>query len=327
MRYGNAVSLIILLLLKILTVLVTAFHPSSLKFHPLTKKNTRLNACSHEIQRRDGFKLISGTVLGSSFLAPNIAEAITFNEISQKLRRIPVFALVDGDGVPFTTFQGDGLLGGNAVGYFFLSYEDAQNVLNDAVLKTKEAKSNDKNYDKYIATDWINAKVVTLPLELAFKLLGNHPKSKAQNDNMYDTVYNIIPSLKDIEDAKMVQYSMSKMYNERGRVPLFFSDKFVLPPKDGDNNTKRIPVFFTKNDYGKAWINKFPNDPVPKLMVMELNELYDAVNRGISSFININDLPYYTFIPSTQATKDAKKCVQDGATAYKMGEIVLVKAE
>lgn len=306
---------------------VTAFHQSRLKFQPPTNTNHRLHAYKHEIQRRDGLKLISGIIPVSTLITPTTTNAITFNEIAQKMRRVPVFALVDGSGNPFTTFQGDGLLGGNAIGYFFLSFEDAQNVLNDAVLKTKEAQTNDKNYDKYIATDWINAKVVTLPLELAFKLLGNHPKSKAQNGNSYDTVYNLIPSTKDIEDAKMVQYSMSKMYNERGRVPLFYSDKFVLPPKDGQTK-KRIPVFFTKNDYKRAWENKFPDDPaVPRLMVMELNELFDAVNRGTSTTINMNDLDYYTFVPSAQATKDAKKCVQDGATTYKMGEIVLVKAD
>jgi len=242
--------------------------------------------------------------------------------IASKFRRVPAFALVDGPtGKPFMILKNTG----SATGYFFTTYDGAQAVLDGA-------KRDAEDQDLPSKEMWMNAKISAVSLEFALKLAKGKPKVMAQNGLKCDTVYDIISSVSDLNDAALID--KSGIYTEQGRVPLFYMKSFETGPGE-EGGEPRIPVFFNKNDLIAQYKKKFPNESIPQVQVFDLVDSFDAMlnpefakggrkgNGGSSGIPTVmNSLP----IASPETRKKAVEIEKSrgDASPYKLGEIIAV---
>ena len=172
---------------------------------------------------------------------------------ARRLHAIPTFAIVDGNGVPFHTYDKD-TAGG--LGYFFTSYRSAEFVLDDAKVAFAKAKAEERsnsNVDKKgegdeekvdvnegaVPDSWGQARIVSIPLDVAMQLsVKKGTSSIAQNGQgkSFNTYYQVIPSQEEQNAALRIEDG--PRYRERGRVPLFYIDGLQIPSKDDDNSIK-----------------------------------------------------------------------------------------
>ena len=172
---------------------------------------------------------------------------------AMRLHAIPTFAIVDGNGVPFHTYDKD-TAGG--LGYFFTSYRSAEFVLDDAKVAFAKAKAEERsnnNVDKKgegdeekvdvnegaVPDSWGQARIVFIPLDVAMQLsVKKGTSSIAQNGQgkSFNTYYQVIPSQEEQNAALRIEDG--PRYRERGRVPLFYIDGLQIPSKDDDNSIK-----------------------------------------------------------------------------------------
>ena len=126
---------------------------------------------------------------------------------AQRLRRVPLFTIVDGNGTPFHTYDKD-TAGG--FGYFFTSYTSATYVLDDAQKAFAKAKTEAANKKEAGTTEgsigedgqddvpdaWGQAQIVTLPLDKVLQLSVKKTSSVATNGKgkTFTTYYQVIPS-------------------------------------------------------------------------------------------------------------------------------------
>lgn len=245
---------------------------------------------------------------------------------AKRLHTVPLFTIVDGNGVPFHTYDKDSAGG---FGYFFTTYQSALYVLDDAknafakakaeAAKNKETNAEDGAIGKDGTSDvpdaWGQAQIVTLPLDVVMQLSVKKTQSIAQNGkgNKFDTYYQVIPSAEDLNAALRIENS--PRYNERGRVPLFFVDDLTIPSEEGvDVN----PVFFRIKDLVSEWERQYPNKDIPKIKVRELNETFRAMIRPGGKDTSVEKL---VFVPIPESVEKAKSC----GRSYKLGEMILTK--
>lgn len=262
---------------------------------------------------------------------------------------MPTFAIVDGNGVPFLTFDKDSASG---FGYFFTSYESAEYVLDDArkafskakadaeAKKKKQQQQQESNGGESIGEDgtvlsdvpdaWGKAQIVTVPLDLALQLSVRKMKMKAQNgkDRTFSTFYQVIPETSDLNAALRIENG--PRYGERGRVPLFYLDGLTLPPADdggGEATTttteRRNPVYFRGRDLKAEWERQHPGGeefPTSKLRVRELNETFRAMITPGGRDESVRNL---VFVPNPESVE---KVAGGGVgRSYKLGEMILTK--
>ena len=126
---------------------------------------------------------------------------------AKRLRAVPLFTIVDGNGTPFHTYDKDSAGG---FGYFSTSYASAEFVLDDAKKAFEKAKAEaannkaNQNAEGSIGNDgqddvpdaWGQAQIVTLPLDVVMQLSVKKTSSVAQNGKgrTFDTYYQVIPS-------------------------------------------------------------------------------------------------------------------------------------
>ena len=234
---------------------------------------------------------------------------------ASKFKRVPLFAIVNGSsGTPFMILQNTG----KAQAYFFTTYDGAQSVLDDA-----RRDAADKGFET--KDMWDNAKISAVNLEFALKLGTGKPKALAQNNVKYDTVYDVIPSVKSLTDAERID--KSGMYSERGRVPLFYSTEFTIgPEKEGGPN--RIPVFLEKNDLLREYTKKFPEKEDLFVTVVDLMDTFSTMmgNKPIGAKVDEKLVNNFFIVPTMESRKKAVECEKErGSTsAYKIGEIIAV---
>jgi hypothetical protein len=174
---------------------------------------------------------------------------------ARRLHAIPTFAIVDGYGVPFHTYDKD-TAGG--LGYFFTSYRSAEYVLEDAKVAFAKAKaderrrSNNNNVAKEkregeaeeeedannneVPDSWGQARIVSIPLDVVMQLTVKKTSSIAQNGQgkRFNTYYQVIPNQEEQNAALRIEDG--PRYRERGRVPLFYIDGLQIPFEDDENN-------------------------------------------------------------------------------------------
>jgi hypothetical protein len=151
------------------------------------------------------------TPLLSSFISPSPAAAadtttaavVSPKDLLARLRRVPCFAIVDKDGIPYMIVDKKTR---GATGYFFLTFRGALTVLGDAQRMAKE-----QGYEQI----WADAKITTVPLDIALRLSLKKMERKGQNDIAMDTIVDILPGLEDREDA--LKLDSSGKFNEQGR--------------------------------------------------------------------------------------------------------------
>jgi Tic22-like family len=125
------------------------------------------------------------TATADNGVKPSIVPAV---EVLQRLRQVPVYAIVDGVGIPFMTYDSESA---GANGYFFLDYTNAQGVLEDAKRAYASAKENKVDG---VSDTWGDSRIVTLPLDLAMRLTVKQVSNVAQNDKSFRTIYQVLPS-------------------------------------------------------------------------------------------------------------------------------------
>mmetsp|Transcript_14175 Transcript_14175/g.21280 ORF Transcript_14175/g.21280 Transcript_14175/m.21280 type:complete len:310 (-) Transcript_14175:186-1115(-) len=272
------------------------------------------------LDRRDSIKTII-TTLGlpavTAILNPLPTNAIDLNLLdlqAKKFRKAPAFAIVNGEtGVPFMILRNTGL----ATAYFFTNYDAAQIVLEDA---QKDAKEKDLDTVKF----WDDAKISAVSLEFALKLSKGRPRASAQNNAKYETVYDIIPSIKALDDAGRIE--KSGIFNEQGRVPIFYMSEFEVAP-EVEGGEKRIPVFFEKSQLISEWEKKYPGSTVPAVKVVDLVDTFSGmVGTGTSGGTDDRVVKNLYVVASPDSKKKAIECekARGDIPAYKTGEMIAV---
>lgn len=215
---------------------------------------------------------------------------------------------------------------GRAQAYFFTTYDGAQLVLADA---TRDAADKDLS----TVTMWNEAKISAVNLELVLKLNKNKGRYKAmaQNNVKYEAVYDVIPSIKALNDAEKID--KSGMYSERGRVPLFYANDFQLESSntgssvDGDK-LGRIPVFFEKADLLREYTKKYPDKTDVIITVVDLMDLFEVMmgNKPIGAKVDDTIIDRMVFVPTGESRKRAIECEKGRGvvSAYKVGEMIAV---
>ncbi len=236
---------------------------------------------------------------------------------AKRFAKVPVFAIVNGEtGIPFMILRNTGA----ATGYFFTSIEGAQLVLDDA---RKDAQEKDLETRQF----WANARINAVSMEFALKLAKGRPKASAQNGVKYDTVYDIIPTVKALDDGGKID--KSGLYTEQGRVPLFYMDEFEIgPAAEGGEN--RIPVFFEKKDLLEQWAKKYPdqNTNPPPVKVMDLIDTFSTLVGSSTILSSVDSRVAKALFPvaSVERRRQAVECEKARGTvpAYKLGEMIAV---
>ena len=250
---------------------------------------------------------------------------------AKRLRTVPLFAIVDGTGTPFHTYDKDSAGG---FGYFFTSYTSAEYVLDDAKkayekAKLEAAEKNQSQQQGTIGEDgstevpdaWGQAQIVTVPLDIALQLSVKKTSSIAQNakDKKFNTYYQVIPSTEDLNAALRIENG--PRYSERGRVPLFYIDGLTLPAEAGGEEGMDIvtPVYFRIKDLTAEYMKQHPNTTnIPKIRVRELNETFRAMITPGGKDTSVKNL---VFVANPDSVAKARGCTRN----YKLGQMILTK--
>ena len=130
----------------------------------------------------------------------------------------------------------------------------------------------------------------------------------------------------DLEDAGKID--KSGIYDERGRVPLFFIQEFQIgPEQEGGRN--RTPVFFRKVDLLREFSKKNPQVEDVNVYVVDLIDTFSFMTGQQvmnSAKIDGDFLNGFVFIPSKESRQFAMECEKQrgGITAYKTGDMIAV---
>lgn len=287
------------------------------------------NLETHEsttMNRRKSLKTIATTILGipltSTVLSPQTSNAVDISILdtqAKRFKKVPAFAIVNAKtGTPFMILRNTGI----ASAYFFTDYGAAQLVLDDA---RKDAAEKD------LATSqtWDEAKISAVSMEFALKLAKGRPKAMAQNGVTFQTVYDIIPTIQALDNAGKID--RSGLYNEQGRVPLFYMNEFEIGPDKNDPSAgtdNRIPVFFDKKNLISEWTKRNPDGDVPPVRVVDLIDTFAIMTGGGNGGGANNDelIKKLYLVPSVESRKKAIECEKSrgDVPAYKTGEMIAV---
>ena len=248
---------------------------------------------------------------------------------AKRLRTVPLFAIVDGNGTPFHTYYKDSAGG---FGYFFTSYISAEYVLDDAKKAYEKAKleaaqkkeagetgtgSIGEDGTGEVPDTWGQARIVTVPLDVAMQLSVKKTQSVAQNakSKTFNTYYQVIPATEDLNAA--LRIDSGQRFKERGRVPLFFVDGLTFPSNE-EGLEQVTPVFFILKDLVREWKKQHPDEDLPKIQVRELNETFRAMITPAGRDKSVKDL---VFVANSESVAKAKECPR----SYKLGQMILTK--
>ena len=272
---------------------------------------------------------------------------IPLKTTAKRLRSVPLFTIVDGNGVPFHTYDKDSAGG---FGYFFTTYRSAEYVLDDArkafskakddeskkkKQKNDEARIGDANIivkdlnpdakdddssDGEVPDAWGQAQIVTLPLDLVLQLSVKKSQSIATNGKgkKFNTYYQVIPATEDLNAALRIEDG--QRYKERGRVPLFYVDDLTIPSTEEGNEGPMNPVYFRIQDLKDEWTKQYPDQSIPTIRVRELGETFREMIKpaSIKSDKSVKNL---VFVPIPDSVEKAKA----SGRKYKLGEMILTK--
>ena len=266
------------------------------------------------------------SALASDNKPPPIIPLIT---TAKRLRTVPLFAIVDGNGTPFHTYDKDSAGG---FGYFFTSYTSAEYVLDDAKkayekakLEAAQKKLEASSAGGTIGEDgtgevpdtWGQAQIVTVPLDVAMQLSVKKTQSVAQNakSKTFNTYYQVIPATEDLNAA--LRIDSGQRFKERGRVPLFFVDGLTLPSNE-EGLDQVTPSYFRVKDLVAEWKKQYPDSELPKIQVRELNETFRSMITPGGRDKSVKDL---VFVANVDSVAKAKGTLRN----YKLGQMILTK--
>ena len=233
------------------------------------------------------------------------SSAISISDILLRLRNIPVFAIVNSDGIPYMIFDGSA----SATGYFFFSFRVAANVLEDA-------RQKDKTYEK----EWAQATIIVLPLTVALQLALRKTQRKAINykDTLIDTFNDMVASEEGVEDAQLIDARNNPdRWTQKGRVPLFYISGLTVE-RDGRTLS---PRYFNKLNLLEEWNRQHPDISPPTIEIVEMVNLYrNAFNKNeLEKLANIILVPVQE---SNQVAAELRK--RSTIPSYNLKDAILV---
>ncbi|CDM94020.1 MAG: hypothetical protein P5702_12795 [Limnospira sp. PMC 1291.21] len=212
--------------------------------------------------------------VGASLLGTQAAEALTLEEIQEKLRPVPVFTITDPTGSPLvaTVPAGENGSGTAAVAGIFISRQDALRFV-----------ENLRNNNPELANS----------VEVTAVSLGEVYKMSQQSRNRPDDIqFAYVPVQREVESARAVMQQSGRSPNEFNGVPLFMArggpDNGYLTIQRG--NDQVIPMFFSKQDL-EGMLSQF-QEQQPDLIssvtvqVVPLEALLEAFRTDDNQFLD-----------------------------------------
>ncbi|KAL7566940.1 hypothetical protein ACA910_008661 [Epithemia clementina (nom. ined.)] len=238
-------------------------------------------------------------------LHQNGSSLLSASEVSERLRSVPTFAIVDPKGAPFMVVGYDA----KVTGYFFTDYDEAKRIL-DTALKSAdkaiaEAKKDPDQSSAELVNPWIKARISSVPLDFAVAL---STKSKR------GAYFQVAPSEKNIEAALELT---GKDDLAEGKVPLFYMEDFKL------DQTRQTPLYFSRKQLEDAYLKQSPGQQLPDTKVTELfSVILEMVKPGGTD----EELQTLVFVPPTDSKRRAKECEKLGGTEapFLLGERIVV---
>ena len=187
--------------------------------------------------------------------------AVTPQDLLARLRRVPCFAIVDKDGIPYIIVDQKTRFG---TGYFFLTFRGALTVLGDAQQKAKA-----EGYEKV----WEGARITTVPMDIAVRLSLKKVERSGQNNLKLDTIADILPGMEERDDA--LKLDRSGRFNEQGSCPLFYVEE-GMEAEDGS-----LPTYFSTATLVADWDRIYGGKkPLPAVKVVDLLDLFQSAMKG-----------------------------------------------
>ena len=300
------------------TLLVSLHQPISTRRHILSKTAASLLGSSFVISPQPSLA-VDKTNNNSN----NESEGmVSQSKLASLLKRIPTFAIVDANGVPYFVVGEDAKL----TSYFFTSYDEAKRILDvankssDKAIKESKKELKQKNGGKLTKEDeeeiginpWKTAQITSVPLDLAVSL-----SSKGKLAGAY---FKVSPSELDIEDALSIDGSDDL---PEGKVPLFYIEDMTTV---GNDETKVSPLYFQKDQLISEWKRqqkKTTNKSDAKDPEIKVTELFATITEMIRPDGKDEDLKTLEFITPLDSVSKAEKC-KKGAPTFRLGERLVV---
>ena len=193
--------------------------------------------------------------------ASTTTSAVTPQDLLARLRRVPCFAIVDKDGIPYIIVDQKTRFG---TGYFFLTFRGALAVLGEAQQKAKA-----EGYEKV----WEGARITTVPMDIAVRLSLKKVERFGQNNLKLDTIADILPGMEERDDA--LKLDRSGRFNEQGSCPLFYVEE-GMEAEDGS-----LPTYFSTATLVADWDRIYGGKkPLPAVKVVDLLDLFQSAMKG-----------------------------------------------
>lgn len=243
---------------------------------------------------------------------------VSQSKLASLLKRIPTFAIVDTNGVPYFVVGEDAKL----TSYFFTSYDEAKRILDvankssDKAIKESKKELKQKNGGKLTKLDeeeiginpWKSARITSVPLDLAVSL-----SSKGKLAGAY---FKVSPSELDIEDALSIDGSDDL---PEGKVPLFYIEDMTTV---GNNGAKVSPLYFHKDELISEWKRQQKKTKYTKPDI-KVTELFATITEMIRPDGKDEDLKTLEFVTPLDCEAKVEKC-KKGAPTFRLGERLVV---
>lgn len=213
------------------------------------------------------FSAISNLATGS---APT-GSALTKADVSEKLRRVPLFAVTDETGRPYMSESADAR---SRVGYFFVSPSDADKFLDAVRQSTVQGEGG-------------LARVRVVSLEDAIPYVLQRPRGGGKNG--VPERFELVSDKVEAELADVMTDGKFQKTFKKG-VPLFYVDSLGLEGKDSEGPV--IPLFFEKEKLdsflkqARDSGNPIQDEQVQIIDLLQtVRELREGANSGLKRVI------------------------------------------
>lgn len=242
-------------------------------------------------------------------------------KLASLLKKIPTFAIVDSDGVPYFVVGEDAKL----TSYFFTSYGEAKRILDVAIsssdkaiketkkeIKAKRGKVTKEDEEEIGINPWKSARITSVPLDLAVSL--------ASKGKLAGAYFRVAPSESDIEDALAMDGTDDL---PEGKVPLFYVEDMII--SNGDEQIS--PLYFQKEQLIAEWQrqqkkeDKSADASKPSIKV---TELFATITEMISPGVTDTELKTLQFVPPSDSKAKADKVLKGEKEPFKLGERLIV---
>jgi len=249
---------------------------------------------------------------------------VSQSKLASLLKRIPTFAIVDANGVPYFVVGEDAKL----TSYFFTSYNEAKRILDVAVkssdkaiattkkeIKAKNGKLTKEDEEEIGINPWKAARITSVPLDLAVTL-----SSKGKLAGAY---FRVAPSELDIEDALATDGSDDL---PEGRVPLFYIEDMTISNGGAGGVTEEVsPLYFQKEQLISEWKSQNKSkskDGASSPDDIKVTELFGTITEMVRPGGTDKDLKTLQFIAPKDSIAKAEKCKK--GEPFRLGERIVV---